>query len=77
VPAHRGQPIRLILNGPTGPCSWRIYNVAGERVAELSFDDAASAVWTPANAAGGIYFVRVSIRAGGEERVFWQKLALL
>jgi plastocyanin len=75
VPARLSQPVRLYLNGPDGPCRWRVYNVAGELIADLSFSSANGATWDHAGKSGGVYLVHVRIEAGGG-REFWQRLAL-
>lgn len=76
VPAHHSQAVTLYLNGPNGPCHWRVYNVAGELVADLNFGSGAGASWAHDGVAGGVYVVHVQIDAGGGSREFWQRLAL-
>jgi hypothetical protein len=77
VPLRAGQSLRLYFRGSAGPSQWKVFNVPGELVASLGFDDANNCAWDPKNLASGVYFVNVKIQAPDGERSFWQRIAVV
>jgi hypothetical protein len=61
VPAHQGGQVILFFDKTPASSQWEIFNVAGERVATLSFTGPSNHFWDTSGAAPGLYFVRIQI----------------
>jgi type VI secretion system secreted protein VgrG len=64
VPVRAGGNVILFFDKAPASTAWEIYNVAGERVARLSFNGfpgPQSHYWQTAGVAPGVYFVKVQI----------------
>ena len=61
VPAHRGGKVILFFDQPPASSRWEISNVAGEKVAVLSFHGLTNHYWDTTGVAAGLYFVRIQI----------------
>jgi sugar lactone lactonase YvrE len=78
VPLRGHQPLCLAFDGAPSASRWEVFNVAGERVADLHFGAQRDQCWDPSGAASGIYLVHLDIRlADGSREQRWQKVALL
>ena len=78
VPLRGHQPLCLAFDRAPSASHWEIFNVAGERVANLDFGSQRDQCWEPSGVASGIYLVHldISLADGGREQR-WQKVALL
>jgi len=61
VPARQGEHVILFFDAVPAATRWEIFNVAGERVAALSFDGPHNHFWETTGVAPGVYFVRIQI----------------
>jgi hypothetical protein len=78
VPAHPGQPVCLYFDKAPASTRWRIFNVAGQNVAALSFGGQYQQCWDTSGVASGVYFARIDVEAAdGTSNVVTQKIVVL
>ncbi len=77
APVRSGQTICLYFDSPPQATHWQIFNLAGERVADLQFKGDLPQCWD-ARVAPGVYIGRVEASYPGQaNKITMQKLAIL
>jgi hypothetical protein len=78
VPVHRGSPVCLYLPKAAISSTWDVYNPAGQRVANLSYDNGAQACWDTVKVAPGLYYVKAKVSyADGSSGDVLQKVVVI
>ena len=77
VPVRQGGSLSLYTDRPPRSSRWKIYDIAGERVATLSFSGPLASFGT-GRLAAGVYLVQLDVEyADGSRRSAWQKVAVI
>jgi hypothetical protein len=77
VPAKAGEPVCLFTESTPISSRWTVYNLAGDRVAALSFNGSMGHCWDTSNVKPGIYLVKVGFEDAGGAKTLLQKIALV
>jgi len=78
VPAKAGQPLRLYFEQPPVSGCCRIYNLGGEKVAEMNFENQPNPCIATQQLAPGIYLARIKVQyQDGSSKILIQKVAIL
>ncbi len=78
VPAHRGGKVLLYFDKPPASSSWQIFNLAGQKVSQLSFQGTADHTWDTSGTSPGIYLIQLDVTyADGTTALVWRKVVII
>ena len=78
MPAQRGQKVCLYFTQVPASSEMAVYNVAGERIGQVTVNDLNGHCWDTSNAAPGIYFIKIDITyADGTKETIWRKAVII
>jgi hypothetical protein len=77
VPATSGQQVCLTNPGSVDSATWQVFNLMGERIADISFGGEGAECWNTTGTAPGLYLVEIDVVYGdGTKATIRQKVVI-
>ncbi len=78
VPAKKGEPMCLYFSQPPSSSQWQIFNLAGQRVADLNFGQEPKQCWDTSALSPGVYLVHCQVTyISNQQESFTRKVAVV